>query len=60
MFRREDPGPTAGGEVGWVKTVAIIVAIMLVMSLLENCSDMTFSRSSGGSFGGYSSGGSHK
>ena len=60
MFRREDPGPTAGSEGGWVKTIAIFLVIMLIMSLLEECSDMTFSRSSGGSFGGYSSGGSHK
>ena len=60
MFRREDPGPTAGSEGGWVKTIAIFLVIMLIMSLLDECSDMTFTRSSGGSFGGYSSGGSHK
>ncbi len=71
LLKRIDAGPfTAAKSVG-IGTVIVLVLILLLFLFLisrcsscnpatENCSASSSSRSSGGSFGGYSSGGGHK
>jgi hypothetical protein len=71
LLKRSDAGPfTAARSVG-IGTVIVLVLVLLLFLLLisrcsscnpatENCSTGNGSRSSGGSFGGYSSGGGHK
>jgi ribosomal protein S27E len=72
-FQRSDVAPVAFnggsslGPIGWIVVLIIIFLIFAMMSRCssncdpryENCSSSTY-RSSGGSFGGYSSGGGHK
>ena len=71
VLTRADAKPT--GELGWKGKVMIVVVILLIWWLMEwlnrqdncdpavqNCATSSGSRSSGGSWGGYSSGGSHK
>ncbi len=71
-FQRDDVTPvsftggTGMGIIGWIVVLVIIFIMLAMMSRgsrncdpqRENCSST--SRSSGGSFGGYSSGGGHK
>ncbi|MGE0496574.1 MAG: DUF4178 domain-containing protein [Ramlibacter sp.] len=68
---RADAGPTSTSGVGCGTVVVMFIVILLFLVLLracmacdpqrENCSSSGSSwRSSGGSFGGFSSGGSHK
>lgn len=71
LLKRADAGP-AGGSAGIGCGTLVILFIIVVFLLLavracdncdpsrENCSSSSGLRSSGGSFGGYSSGGSHK
>jgi ribosomal protein S27E len=63
VLQRDDPGPfvaQSGLGCGTIILVAVIIIILLI--ILSNCSGSAGSgyRSSGGSFGGYSSGGGHK
>ena len=71
LLKRADAAPTS--ELGWKGKVMIVVVILLIWWLIEwlnrqdncdpavqNCATSSGSRSSGGSWGGYSSGGSHK
>jgi len=64
LAAKDDVGPfVAAKGGGLMKTILIIIAIMILLSLLDTCSENSgsnYTRSSGGSFGGYSSGGSHK
>ncbi|MBC5763712.1 DUF4178 domain-containing protein [Ramlibacter albus] len=70
QFKRGDAGPTAakgaGMGCGCLTIFLIIFIIIILLALLKACEDGTTSsgsgssRSSGGSFGGYSSGGGHK
>jgi len=64
LLQRDDPGPfvaSKGMGCGTIIVIAIVIIILLI--ILSNCSGSSgsgFTRSSGGSWGGYSSGGSHK
>jgi endogenous inhibitor of DNA gyrase (YacG/DUF329 family) len=71
LLSRADATPS--GELGWKGKVMIVLVILLIWWLIEwlnrqdncdpavqNCATSSGSRSSGGSWGGYSSGGSHK
>jgi hypothetical protein len=71
LLKRTDAKPS--GELGWQGKLAIVLTILLIWWLIEwlsrndncdpavqNCATSSGSRSSGGSWGGYSSGGSHK
>ena len=63
VLQRSDPGPfVAAKGVGCASIILIGVVLLILLVLLSNCSGSSGSgyRSSGGSFGGYSSGGSHK
>jgi len=63
VLQRDDPGPfVAAKGVGCATVILIAVVILILLVLLSNCSGSSGSgyRSSGGSYGGYSSGGSHK
>ena len=63
LLQRDDPGPfVAAKGLGCASIILIAVVILILLILLSNCSGSSGSgyRSSGGSFGGYSSGGSHK
>lgn len=62
-LKRDDPGPfVAQSGMGCATIVLIAFVILILLVLLSNCSGSSGSgyRSSGGSYGGYSSGGSHK
>jgi ribosomal protein S27E len=73
-FDRSDVAPVAFnggsslGPIGWIVVLIIIFFIFAMMSRCsrdcdpqrENCSSSSSYRSSGGSYGGYSSGGGHK
>ena len=69
MLERADASPVSQGLGGNLRTFVIIVVVLVLLSMLEsrcsrcdptveNCGNS--SRSSGGSFGGWSSGGGHK
>jgi hypothetical protein len=63
VLQRDDPGPfVAAKGIGCATIILIAVVLLILLILLSNCSGSSGSgyRSSGGSFGGYSSGGSHK
>ena len=63
VLQRDDPGPfVAAKGVGCATVILIAVVILILLVLLSNCTGSSGSgyRSSGGSYGGYSSGGSHK
>lgn len=63
VLQRDDPGPfVAAKGVGCATVILIAVVILILLILLSNCAGSSGSgyRSSGGSYGGYSSGGSHK
>ena len=62
-FERNTVGPfVAAKGVGCMTIIVILIAFIIIAAILSNCSGPSggYSRSSGGSFGGYSSGGSHK
>ena len=62
LLKREDPGPFVAAK-GSASTILYFVAIivLLLLSELSDCSGSTGgSRSAGGSFGGFSTGGGHK
>ena len=63
LLQRDDPGPfVAAKGMGCGTIILIAVVILILLIILSDCSGSSGSgyRSSGGSFGGYSSGGSHK
>ena len=71
LLKRSDVGATSANAAMSVRTLIIIFLLLLLLSLIisrcsacdpakENCSQSYGSRSSGGSFGGFSSGGGHK
>jgi hypothetical protein len=63
MFKRNDALPvSAASSLGCGTIVLIVVVIVVVLIILSTCSGGTGSgsRSAGGSYGGYSSGGGHK
>jgi hypothetical protein len=70
LLKRSDVGPASANAAMSVRTLVIIFVVLLLLAMLvsrcsscdpavENCSAGS-SRSSGGSFGGFSSGGGHK
>ena len=61
-FERQEVGPfVASKGVGCMTIIVIIVIFVIIALIMDSCSGSSgYSRSSGGSFGGYSSGGSHK
>ena len=71
LLARSDVGATSASAAMSVRTLIIIFLLLLMFSMVisrcsacdpakENCSQSYSSRSSGGSFGGFSSGGGHK
>ena len=71
LLQRADSRPTS--ELGWPAKLGLVLAVVLLIMLLDwlerqddcdpavqNCATSSGSRTSGGSWGGYSSGGSHK
>ena len=71
VLQRDDPGPfvaKSGLGCGTIIIIAVVILILLILlsrcsscdPRVENCSSSSSYRSSGGSYGGYSSGGSHK
>jgi len=63
LFRRQDAGPVIGNaRVGCGTIVLVAFVLLVLLVLMGNCSGSSGSgyRSSGGSYGGYTSGGSHK
>lgn len=66
LLKRSDAGPTTGGASGiGCGTLILLVLVLLILSaLLKACDDDEYRgsgwRTGGGSYGGYSSGGSHK
>lgn len=71
VLQRNDPGPfvaKSGLGCGTIILIAVVILILLILlsrcsscdPRVENCSSSSSYRSSGGSYGGYSSGGSHK
>lgn len=62
-LKRDDPGPFVAAAGTPLKTwIIIAIVVFIVLSELADCSGSSGggTRSSGGSFGGYSSGGGHK
>ena len=61
-FERQSVGPfVASKGVGCMTIIVLVIFFIVIASILDSCSGSSgYSRSSGGSFGGYSSGGSHK
>ena len=66
MLQRDDPGPfVAAKGVGCGTLILVAIVVIILLIILSNCSDNTGGsgtsyRSSGGSYGGYSTGGGHK
>lgn len=62
LFQRDEVGPfVAAKGVGCGTLVLAIIGMIIISALLDRCDGgSNYSRSSSGSFGGYSSGGSHK
>jgi endogenous inhibitor of DNA gyrase (YacG/DUF329 family) len=59
LMRREDVGPRqASGGIGCGVVIVFFLVVLVVFA--SDCSGGSYSRSSGGSWGGYSSSGSHK
>lgn len=59
QMKRDDVAPYEAPSGVGCGVIALFVFILLIL-FLSDCSDSSYSRSSGGSYGGYSSGGSHK
>ena len=63
LLKRDDPGPfVATKGIGCAPLFIIAIVIIILLVLLSNCSGPSGggTRSSGGSYGGFSTGGSHK
>ena len=66
LLQRSDPGPFSAAKSFGIGTVIVLVLVVLLSRCsgcdpaTQNCSAGSSARSSGGSFGGYSSGGGHK
>ena len=63
LFRRQDAGPVAAASgIGCGTLILVLFILFVLLVLMSNCSGSPGGgvRSSGGSFGGYSSGGGHK
>jgi len=71
VLQRDDPGPfvaKSGMGCGTIILIAVVIIFLLIIlsrcsscdPRVENCSSSSSYRSSGGSYGGYSSGGGHK
>ena len=63
LLKRDDPGPfVAAKSIGCATLFIIAIVIIILLVLLSNCSGPLGggTRSSGGSYGGFSTGGSHK
>jgi len=63
LFRRADASPlSAAPALGCGTVILVIVVILVLLIVLSTCTSSSGSgyRSAGGSYGGYSSGGSHK
>lgn len=66
LFRRQDAGPIGGiggSSLGCGTLILIFIVLLILLVLMSNCSGSSGSssyRSSGGSWGGYTSGGGHK
>lgn len=63
LFRRQDAGPVAvGSGIGCGTLILVLFILFVLLVLMSNCSGSSGGgvRSSGGSFGGYSTGGGHK
>lgn len=64
LLKRSDAGPTAGGAagVGCGTIVLVILVLLILVAVLKACDDGSPGGSAwrSGSYGGYSSGGSHK
>ena len=63
LFRRQDAGPVAAGSgIGCGTVIVILIVLIILLVFMSNCSGSSggYYRSSGGSFGGYSTGGGHK
>ncbi|MFZ4479719.1 MAG: DUF4178 domain-containing protein [Rhodoferax sp.] len=71
LLKRSDVGPFSAARSVGIGTVIVLVLVLLLFLVVlsrcsscnpatENCGSSNNSRSSGGSFGGYSSGGGHK
>jgi endogenous inhibitor of DNA gyrase (YacG/DUF329 family) len=68
LLKRGDAGPTSGGGaggggIGCGTLMLILLVILILFAVLKACDDGSSSsryRGSGGSYGGYSSGGGHK
>lgn len=65
QLKRDDVGPFVAAKGAGLRTIVlVIVVVVILLILLGNCSGGSggsgYTRSSGGSFGGYSSGGGHK
>jgi hypothetical protein len=71
LLKRSDAGPVSSAQSASLSTIIWVVLIIVVIVILEtrctqcdpnveNCSSPGGYRTSGGSFGGYSSGGGHK
>ncbi len=71
LLKRSDAGPASLAKGMGMGTIIVLVLVLLLFLLLisrcsgcdpatQNCNSGSSSRSSGGSFGGYSSGGGHK
>jgi hypothetical protein len=71
VLKRDDIGPfvaKSGMGCGTIILLAVVIIILLILMSrcsscdprVENCSSSSGYRSSGGSYGGYSSGGGHK
>ena len=63
LLKRDDPGPfVATKSIGCASLFIIAIVVIILLSLLSNCSGSSGGgyRSSGGSYGGFSTGGGHK
>ncbi|MET0208737.1 MAG: DUF4178 domain-containing protein, partial [Burkholderiaceae bacterium] len=63
MFKRNDAAPlSAASSLGCGTIILIVVVILILLIILSTCSSSSGSgyRGSGGSYGGFSSGGGHK
>jgi len=63
LFRRQDAGPVAvGSGIGCGTLILVLFILFVLLVLMSNCSGSPGGgwRSTGGSFGGYSTGGGHK
>ncbi len=61
LLKRDDPGPFVAAKSGLNKWIFAAVILFMVISAVADCSGSSGgNRSSGGSYGGFSTGGGHK